>query len=162
MKRRKAQSLISTLLLVSSVILLVAVGVLYVRNRDSDGEPVAPTAVPGHNQAIDVLSAIRDQDLDAEFGTQGSDVRSDMLERPGQTIELPEGTVYVFIYPDVATQEAATLDVLVEDVDLTSVGGEPIDVADGALFTGSNVAVLVIATDPDIVDKIETAVSELQ
>lgn len=161
MKRRQAQSLISTLLLFLSVILLVAVAVLYIRDRGGDDEPVAPTAIPGHNQAIDVLNAIRDKDLDAEFGAQGSDVRSDMLERPGQTIELPTGTVYVFIYPDVATQEEATLDVLAEEVDLRDVRGDAIDVGNGNLFTGSNVAVLLIATDQETVEKVKAAVAAL-
>jgi hypothetical protein len=162
MKRRRIQSLISTLLLVISVVLLIAVGVLFIRDRRDDDTPVAPTPIAGHNQAIDVLNALKDQDLDAHFGDQGSDVRSEMLERPGQTIELPDGTVYVFIYPDFDARDDATLDVLAEDVDLVDVAGDPIDVDEATLFTNSNVAVLIVASDPDTIAKVEQAVNELR
>lgn len=162
MRRRRVQSIISTLLLVTSLALLGIVGYLYFTDRDNGNEPTPPTPIPGHNQAIDVLNALRAQDLDAEFGAQGSDVRSTMLERPGQTIELREGTAYVFIYPDLAAQEAATLDVLAEDVDLVDVSGDPIDIADAHLFTGSNVAVFLVTPDQETVERVEIAVSELQ
>lgn len=161
MKRRKVQSLLSTLLLVISVLLLVAVAVLYIRDRREEDTPTPPTAVAGHNQAIDVLNALRAQGLAASFGTQGSDVRSVMLERPGQTIELPDGTVYLFIYPDFDARDDATLDVLAEDIDLVDVAGDPIDIEDASLFTNSNVAVLVTATDPDTLEKVEAAVNAL-
>jgi hypothetical protein len=161
MKRRRIQSLVSTLLLIISAVLLVAVAVLYIQDRREDDTPPPPTAIPGHNQAIDVLNSLRSQDLDAEFGDQGSDVRSEMLERPGQTIELPDGRAYVFIYQDFDARDDATLDVLAEDVDLVDVAGDPIDVADANLFTNSNVAVLLVASDPETIEKVEQAVNEL-
>lgn len=161
MKRRKIQSLISTLLLVCSVVLMLAVGFLYIQDRREDDTPTPPTSVPGHNQAIDVLNAFRKQDLDATFGDQGSDVRSEMLERPGQTIELPDATAYVFIYQDFDARDEATLDVLAEDVDLVDVAGDPIEIDDASLFTNSNVAVLLVGGDDDTVAKVEEAVNTL-
>jgi hypothetical protein len=150
------------MLMLVSVALLVVVAVLFFRDRNQSSEPVPPTAVPGRNQAIDVLNALRANDLDAEFGTQGSDVRSAMLERPGQTVELPDGTVYIFIYPDFGARDDATLDVLIEDVDLTDVGGNEIELTDDAyLFTNSNVAVVVISPDTETVGKVEEAVASL-
>ena len=159
--RSRTQSIVSTLLLVTSFALLIAVGFLYVRDRNDSNEPTPPTAIPGHNQAIDVLSAFRDQDLSAEFGDQGTDVRSSMLERPGQMIVLDAGQAYVFIYPDTATQEDATLDVLPEDIDLLDISGEPLDFDSIALFTGSNVAVVLVNADEATADRVEAAVVDL-
>ena len=64
--------------------------------------------------------------LTAEFGEQGTDVRSTMLERPGQMIKIGSARAYVFIYPDVGSQEQATLDVLPEDVDLVDINGDDV------------------------------------
>ena len=159
--RRRTQSIISTLLLAASVALLVAVGVLYLRDRNDTSEPVPPTAIPGHNQAINVLEALRDVGLEADFGEQGTDVRSSMLERPGQMIRLENGHAYAFVYPDVADQEAATLDVLPEDVDLQNIAGDPVEFDTIELFTGSNVAVVLIDANQETASHVEHAVTGL-
>ena len=159
--RSRTQSIVSTLLLVTSFALLVAVGVLYVRDRNDSSEPTPPTAIPGHNQAIDVLNAFRDQDLNAKFGPQGTDVRSVMLERPGQMIALDSGTAYIFIYPDIASLEDATLDVLAEDVDLKDIAGDALTFDSIDLFTGSNVAVVLVDGDEQTAERVEAAVDEL-
>jgi hypothetical protein len=158
---RRTQSIISSLLMITSIVLLVAVGFLYLRNRDDTEEPTPPTPVPGHNQAINVLEAFRSENLDASFGEQGTDVRSAILERPGQKVELDSGAAYIFIYPDVASQEQATLDVVPEDIDLTDISGDPVDVDTIDLFTGSNVAVVLVDSDQETADRVQSAVAEL-
>jgi hypothetical protein len=161
MRRRKAQSILSTVLLVASLVLLATVAVLYVRDRNDGGDPKPPTAVPGHNEAIDVLNAIEAEGLDAEFGGPGTDVRSRMLEGAGQTIELDAGTVYAFIYTDESQQDDVTLDVLAEDVDIVDVSGNALDVTDAHLFTNSNVAVLLVSSDEETIEGVEAAVAAL-
>jgi hypothetical protein len=158
---RRAQSIISTVLLAISAALLVAVVVLYVRDRNQPDEPKPPTPVPGHNQAIDVLDAFRTQNLSAEFGEQGTDVRSTMLERPGQMIKIGSARAYVFIYPDVGSQEQATLDVLPEDVDLVDINGKDVQYNSIELFAGSNVAVVLVDADQQTADRVKAAVEGL-
>jgi len=158
---RRAQSIISTVLLAISAALLIAVAVIYVRDRNSPGEPTPPTPVPGHNQAIDVLDAFRAQKLSAEFGVQGTDVRSTMLERPGQMIKIGSARAYVFIYPDVGSQEQATLDVLPEDVDLVDINGKDVQYNSIDLFAGSNVAVVLVDADQQTADRVKAAVEGL-
>ena len=158
---RRAQSIISTVLLATSAALLVAVVVLYVRDRNNPDEPKPPTPVPGHNQAIDVLDAFRAQSLTAEFGTQGTDVRSSMLERPGQMIKIGSARAYVFIYPDVGSQEQATLDVEPEDVDLVDINGDDIQYNSIELFAGSNIAVALVDADQQTSDRVKAAVEGL-
>jgi hypothetical protein len=158
---RRAQSIISTVLLATSAALLVAVVVLYVRDRNQPDEPKPPTPVPGHNQAIDVLDAFRAQNLTAEFGEQGTDVRSTMLERPGQMIKVGSARAYVFIYPDVGSQEQATLDVQPEDVDLVDINGDDVQYNSIELFAGSNVAVALVDADQQTSDRVKAAVEGL-
>lgn len=159
---RRTQSIISTLLMVTSIALLVAVGFLYLRNRDDTANPEPPTPVPGHNQAIDVLEAFRSETLDASFGKQGTDVRSAILERPGQKIELASGAAYVFIYPDQASQEQATLDVEPGDIDLTDISGDLLESDTVELFTGSNVAVVLVDANQETADRVSAAVDRLR
>lgn len=159
---RRAQSIVSTLLMITSVALLVIVGVLYLRDRNDSNDPVPPTAIPGgHNQAINVLEAFRAQDLDAEFGEQGTDVRSTILERPGQMIELENGRAYVFIYPDSFTRDDTLLDLLPEDVDLVDINGDELEFDTIDLFAGSNVAVVLVDSDDETAEKVRAAVEGL-
>ena len=162
MTRRKLQSWVSTLLLIISVGLFAVVAVLYFRGDDEPSDPVAPTALPGENKAIDVLNALKAHDLDAEFGAQGSDVRSVMMERPGQAIILESGTVYVFIYPDPSTQEDVLLDLTADVVDIEDVAGNPLDAGSPQLFANSNVAVLLINGTEDEAQKVSEAIASLQ
>jgi hypothetical protein len=158
---RRAQSILSTLLLAISAALLVAVVVLYVRDRNKPDEPTPPTPVPGHNQAIDVLDAFRAQKLEVSFGEQGTDVRSSMLERPGQMVKVGAARAYLFIYPDVASQEAATLDVAPADIDLVDISGDPIEFKSIELFANSNIAVVLVDADQSTAAKIKAAVEGL-
>lgn len=159
---RRTQSIVSTLLMITSVALLVIVGVLYIRDRDDSSDPVPPTAMPGgHNQAINVLEAFRAQDLDAEFGEQGTDVRSTVLERPGQMIELENGRAYVFIYPDTFTRDDTLLDLLPEDVDLIDISGDEVAYDSIELYAGSNIAVVLVDSDEETAEKVRSAVEGL-
>jgi hypothetical protein len=117
--------------------------------------------VPGHNQAIDVLEAFRGAGLSARFGEQGTGVHSQILEGTGQALALKSGQAYVFLYQDVATQEAATLDVLPEDIDLVDVAGDPVSFTTINLYTNSNVAVVLIDADEETAGKVESAVAGL-
>lgn len=159
---RRTQSIVSSLLMITSIALLAAVGFLYFRDRDKSDDPTPPTPVAGHNQAIDVLEAFRAEDLDAKFGEQGTDVRSAILERPGQRVDLSSGAAYIFIYPDVASQEQATLDVAPDDIDLTDISGDPVDLNEAELFTGSNVAVVLVDASQETADRVRAAVAALK
>lgn len=155
------QSILSTILLLASAGLLAVVGILYLKDRGDEEDPARPTSVPGHYQLIDIVDAIKDEGVDVSFGAQGTDVRSIVLERPGQMLSLDSGRAYVFIYPDIATQEDATLDVAAEDVDLEDIAGDPVDASNVQLYTGSNVAVLVVDSNEETSDKIESAITLL-
>jgi hypothetical protein len=162
MTRRRMQSWASTLLLIVSLTLFAIVAVLYFRGDDNPSDPLPPTPLPGQNKAIDVLNALAAQDLDPKFGAQGSDVRADILERPGQAILLDEGTVYVFIYQDQSTQEDVLRDLTVDMIEVEDVAGDPVDIGQPQLFANSNVAVLLVNGTEDEAEKVSDAIASLQ
>jgi hypothetical protein len=160
MKRRRMQSLASTLLLIVSLGLFALVAVLYFRDDDTPTPP-ARTPVAGQNQAIDILEALRQQGLDAEFGPPESYVTSRQLETVGQTIALETGTAFMFIYQNPSAQKEILLDTTIADVDLEEVSGAPIDTTDAHLFTNSNVAVVLINSTEDEAEKVSDAIALL-
>jgi hypothetical protein len=135
--------------------------VLYFRDRNEPAEPARATAVPGHYQLIDVLDAINDKGVSAQIGGPTTGVRSRMLGYPGQLITIGDGSVYVFVYPDIASQEDSTLDVDAADIDIKTASGDPIDSTDATLSAKSNIAVLIINADEKTVAKIEDAIQSL-
>jgi hypothetical protein len=156
MRRRRIQTIASTLLLVISLGLLVAVGALYLRDRNDDNDPIPPTPIPGHNELVHVVRAFQAHDLDAEI-----DARRTTLERPGQMVQIGDARAYVYIYPDRASQETATLDVLPEDIELEDGAGNPIEFESIELFTSSNVAVVLLDADDETTERVAEAVAGL-
>ena len=136
--------------------------VLYLQDREAEQAVLVPTAVPGRNELIHVVAALEEEGLDVETLTGANGVRSTMLETVGQPLSIDGAEAYVFIYPDAATRDQATLDVLPEDVDLKSNAGEPIGGAGVRLFTGSNVAVVLVSGDEGLGEKITSALGRLR
>lgn len=161
MKRRRLQSIVSILLLLTSAGLLALGAFLYFDDEKQPEEPARPTAVPGHYQLIDVIDAIDDAGVTTEIGDAQTNVRSRMLGTAGQMLKAGDGAIYVFVYPDIATQEEATLDVLPEDVDLIGLGGDPIQFEDAILSANSNVAVMIIGLDDKDATRVDKAIQDL-
>ena len=161
MNRRRFQSIISILLLITSAALLAFGAFLYFQDEDTPEEPARATPVPGHYQLIDIVELIEDTGLKVEIGDSQTNVRSKMLATAGQSLETGGGNVYVFLYPDIATQEEATLDVEPEDVDLIALDGEPIVFEDAVLSANSNVAVMIIGLNDKDATKVDKAIQSL-
>ena len=161
MRRRRIQSLISALLLILSAALLALAAFLYFQPDKDPAEPARATAVPGHYQLIDVVDIIEAQGLKVEFGGPTTGVRSRMLDSPGQLLTVGDGQVYVFIYPDVDSQENASLDVDARDVDLISVSGDSLDTPNATLSAKSNVAVFIVGLNDEATTKIDKAIQSL-
>ena len=161
MNRRRFQSIISILLLFTSAVLLAFGAFLYFQDEEKPDDPARATPVPGHYQLIDIVELIEDTGLKVQIGDSQTNVRSKMLATAGQLLKTGDGSVYVFIYPDIATQEEATLDVEPEDVDLIALGGDPIEFEDAVLSANSNVAVMIIGLDDKDATKVDKAIQSL-
>jgi hypothetical protein len=161
MNRRRLQSIISVLLLFTSATLLAFGAFLYFQDEEKPEEPARATPVPGHYQLIDIVDAIGDAGLKVTIGDSKTNVRSRMLATAGQLLKVKDGSVYVFIYPDIATREEATLDVEAADVDLIALGGDPIEFDNAVLSANSNVAVMIVGLDDKDATKIDKVIQSL-
>lgn len=161
-RRRSPRPILSWLFLALSVGLFAAGAFLYFQEREADDEVEIPIAAPGKNELIHVVSALEAEGLAVEPLTGAEGVRSRILEQAGQPLTVDGVRLYVFIYqPDAAAQEEATLDVLPEDIDLENNAGDPVAAADLQLFTGSNVAAVLVDGDDRLAEKISAALGRL-
>ena len=160
---RRRQSIISTALLIASVALFALVAFLYLRDRGETSEPPIPTPVPGKNELIHVVEALRVQGLTVEILPGSESARSESLDEAGQALRINEtATLYVFIYgPDAAAREEATEGLEAADLFLEDSSGDPIDDPSLRLITGSNIAAALIAAPEDVATSVESAITSL-
>ena len=154
---------VSTLLFAAMAVVLVAIGVIYVRDwTDEEPTPVPPTSSPGGAQSIHVLNALAAQDLEASFGRQTIPIG--ILSEPGQQIVVEGVPLYAFIYPDVASREEEGAAVDADEV-LAAAPGTGTPGAGGAVEAHvaqhSNVLVVLAGGDEELVAKVERAVESI-
>ena len=160
--KRSPRPALSWLFLVLSVALFAAGAFLYFQDRGDEETIEIPIAAAGENELVHVVSALEAEDVTVEYLSGADGVGSRMLENnAGQALSADGERLYVFIYPDVEMRELATLDVLAEDVDLENNAGDPVASADLRLFTGSNVAVVLVGGDEDLAEKIAAGLEQL-
>ena len=161
--RRSPRSALSALFLAAAVGLVVAAGVLwYQGRRDAEETRPVPAAAPGKNELIHVTAALEAQGVDVVPLPGTGAVRSRMLEQVGQPLTLDGVAAYVFIYqPDAAARDDATLDVLPEDIDLQDNAGDPVEPGALRLVVGSNVALVLVGGDDDLLDRATAALAAL-
>ena len=160
--KRSPRPALSGLFLALSVALFAAGAFLYFQGRGGEETVEVPIAAPGENELIHVVSELEAEGIDVAYLTGADGVGSRMLENnAGQALSADGERLYVFIYPDVDTRELATLDVLPEDVELENNAGDPVAAADLRLFTGSNVAAVLVGGDGVLAEKIATALERL-
>ena len=139
---------------------------LFIQERESTG-PVAPTALPAENTFIQVQTALQDQGLTATTERQNAtSPRAFPTREPGQAIMIDGHDAWIYIFPSVEAQEAATA--AYEAVDprpvVTTASGTELTTGPPAMFRASNVIVLLStddAPDQEVLDRIERAVTSL-
>ncbi len=157
---RRAQRMVSTLLLMASLALGIAAVALYVRDQQQvEQTPVPPTAEPGKNDLVSVANALRAEGVEVEYG-RGSTSSPD-LDPPGQLLEVDGTPLYVFVYADVASREAEFSALDPASFNLTSPSGRPVDLGTPYLTANSNVIVALAGGSPDLADRVDRAVARL-
>ncbi len=160
--KRSPRPILSWLFLLVSVGLFAAGAILYLQDREAEQAMDIPIAAPGKNELIHVVTAMEAEGLDVEYLTGTDGVSSRMLEGAGQALTVDGARLYVFIYqPDAAARDDVTLDVEDEDVDLVNNAGDPVEAASLRLFTGSNVAVVLVGGDGDLAEAVAAALDRL-
>ena len=160
---RTARSTLSALLLAAAVGLFALAALLWYRGRgDGETDPPVPVAAPGKNELVHVTSALDAQGVDVETLPGTGAVRSKMLEGVGQPLTLDGVAAYAFVYqPDAAARDEATLDVLPGEIDLEDNAGDPVEPGELQLVVGSNVALVLVGADDDLLDRATAALGSL-
>jgi hypothetical protein len=146
-----------------AIVLVVIAGYLWYEENNDEDSATAPPPNPvtvGRIELINVLDALKAQDLDAALGR--SSARASQLTNPGQTITTGSDTVYVFVYPSVAEREAESGELDEDSLVLTSIG-TPVAGSDGPphVIVKGNIIVVLPGGDDDLRDKVDAAIASL-
>lgn len=159
--RRPVRTYISWALFAVSAALFVIVALLWYQDRENQNALPTPPSRPGRNEAINVLNALREQDLKADFDRTGGG-RAQVLSVAGQAIKIGDAELYVFIYPQgVESRELDIEDLDFAEISVVDTAGTP--VADGTpnVFTGSNVVAVLYGGSSDTATKVKQAIEGL-
>jgi hypothetical protein len=159
---------LSTVLFIAAILLAGVAAYLYFVEDSSPEGPVAPTAEAGRNEFATVINALKDAGLnDVDPGRYSAE--ANQLDQPGQTIEIGDNNLFVFIYPDsdpeaaVAAREADAADLDPSTLELRSRSAErPLNEdQDSHIFQSSNVIVILVGGDEELVSTVQDAIESL-
>lgn len=165
--RRKGSILPALFFGALAVVLGVLAVYLYFQERGTGG-PVAPTALPAHNQYANVSDALEANGLAVTEATRTDPGATSPSSFPrgtvGQYISIDGRPAWIYLFPDADTQETAATAFAAKPEPLTTASRKPLTTAPPALFHASNVIVLLsVDDDPgqDVRDRIQRAVESL-
>lgn len=165
-QRRRAH-LLSTVLFIAAIAFAVAAVYLYVTQDDSPSGPERPAAEAGRNEFAHVVDGLEDAGIDARPGRYSAE--ANQLDQPGQTIEVGDQNLFVFIYPDangdvaVADRQADAADLDPETIELRSRTAErPLNEDEEVhIFEGSNVIAVLVGGDDELVGTVRDVIASL-
>jgi hypothetical protein len=159
---------LSTVLFLAAIVFAGVAVYLYFAEDSSPEGPVAPTAEAGRNEFATVINALKDAGLkDVDPGRYSAE--ANQLDQPGQTIEIGDINLFLFIYPDsdpqaaVAAREADASDLDPETLVLTSRSAQrPLNEGEEShIFQSSNVIVILVGGDETLVKTVQDAIEAL-
>jgi len=165
--QRRWPHLLSTVLFIAAIVFAAAAIYLYFEGGDSPNGPEPPAAEVGRNEFANVVTGLKDAGLSAQPGRYSAE--TSQLTQPGQTIEVNDHNLFVFIYPDsngdqaVADREADAADLDPATMQLTSRSAErPLNEGEDVhIFQGSNVIAILVGGDDDLVKKVGDVIAAL-
>lgn len=164
---RRWPHLLSTVLFIAAIVFAGAAVYLFIDGQNTPSGPERPTAEPGRNEFASVVGGLNDAGLKAEPGRYSAEVNQ--LEQPGQTIEIGDDNLFVFIYPDasgddaVADREADAANLDPDTLELTSRSAErPLNEDEEVhIFQGSNVIAILVGGDEDLQQTVGDVITSL-
>jgi len=164
---RRWPHLLSTILFIAAIGFAVAAVYLYIEGENTPSGPERPTAQPGRNEFASVVGGLKDAGLHAQPGRYTAE--TSQLDQPGQTIEVEDHNLFVFIYPDsdgdraIADREADAADLDLETLVLTSRSAErPLNEGEEVhIFQGSNVIAILVGGDDELVKTVGDVIASL-
>lgn len=164
---RRWPHLLSTILFIAAIGFAVAAVYLYIEGENTPSAPERPTTQPGRNEFASVVDELNDAGLTANPGRYTA--TANQLDQPGQTIEVNDHNLFVFIYPDadgdraIADREADASDLDADTVVLTSRSAErPLNEGEEVhIFQGSNVIAVLVGGDDELVQTVGDVIASL-
>jgi hypothetical protein len=147
-----------------------AAGAAYIWYTDDD-TPSGPGAPPpgqsGEHELANVLQALDAENSDWDYGR--TTARSEQLQMPAQVLTLGDRQLYVFIFTGpngkerIASREAASEQIDLETMELTTPSGEVLNEPDQQLYLaeGSNVMTILVGGDQETADQVSDAIGNL-
>lgn len=159
--------LLSTILFIAAIGFAAAALYLYIQGENTPSLPDRPTAEPGRAEFATVVGGLNDAGLHAQPGRYSAE--ASQLDQPGQTIEVNDHNLFVFIYPDasgeqaVADRKADAADLDPKTVTLTSRSAErPLNEGEEVhVFQGSNVIAILVGGDAQLVKTVGDVIASL-
>jgi hypothetical protein len=168
-KSRRASHILSMVLFVAAIGFAAAAVIVWYRDQSSpDNETTPPTAEAGVYGLINVLTALQDADIEADYGRSPATAASNQLDQPGQNLRVGETNVFIFIFPgaDAASataareSAAASLDPATMTLQTTSgqdvTNGEPL-----SIFEGANIIAVMVGGDADLQSDVQAVIEGL-
>jgi hypothetical protein len=151
--------ILSWVLFAAAFAVLVAMGVIYYRDRQEDQEPPPPPTRVGANELIHVVNALRDQDLEVEIMPRTA--RNDHLTEVGQVLDVDGATLVVFLYLDIESREAESKVLDAADFGVTTASGTPVASGTPHLVSASNAVAALYGGSETLVEKVDAAINGL-
>jgi len=167
--RRNGPQVLSTLLFVAAIgFAAAAVYIWYMDDANESNELAAPTVEAGRYELVNVLNALEDADLEADFGRSPATASTDQLGLPGQNLEVEDTNVYIFIFSgaDAATAAAAREEAFagIDPAAMTLTTPSGNDVSNGeplSAYQGANVIAVLIGGDEDVRAQVQNVIEGL-
>ncbi|MDQ3442989.1 MAG: hypothetical protein M3490_05205 [Chloroflexota bacterium] len=167
--RRNGPQILSTLLFVAAIgFAAAAVYIWYMDDANEDDAPPVPSVEAGRYELVNVLNALEDAGLEADYGRSPATARTDQIDRPGQNLRVEETNVFIFVFNGANAEEAATArDAVFVGIDpatmsLTTPSGN--DVSNGeplSVYQGANVIAVLIGGDEDVQAEVRDVIEGL-
>jgi hypothetical protein len=166
--RRNGPQVLSTLLFVAAIgFAAAAVYIWYIDDSNGD-EPPVPTVTDGMYALVNVLNALRDAGLSADYGRSPATAKSAQIVPPGQNLTVEDTNVFIFIFPGgdpeaaAAAREKAFDAIDPATMTLTTPSGN--DVANGqplSVYQGANVIAVLIGGDDELKTEVQDVIEGL-
>lgn len=156
--KQSGRSTLSYALFALAAILLAVAAFMYLR-EDDDGGNAIPAAQPGSNQLGHVVSALKAEGLETEYGKSAD--RAVGVTEVAQSLIVDGTPIYVFIYPDPAQRERDQQRLDPSALQIVNTRGTPVAEGEPAIIGGSNVLVAVYSDDAELIESITTAIEGL-
>lgn len=168
-RARRGSQILSTVLFVAALAFAAAaVYIWYLDDSKADEDPPVPTVENGQYGLVNVLEALKDAGIDADYGRSPATAMTNQMDLPGQNLRVGDANLFIFIFPsgDAATgaeaRAAAFARLDPATMTLTTQSGS--DASQGqplTPFQGANVIAVMVGGDPELQAEVQAVIEGL-